>query len=190
MTPGHAIIGAKEPSIEPVAIWCINKEGSVMAKQLETKRCITQVRIQGSRYGQGPGVGPAKTIFSHRTQTLLTRFCHFFITKRPTFCQNKWRALISFSVKKWKLSNPYSCGKSEDTKSHSRFFSIPQYPMILVRMLGIVGWDPQLVTIWLNRPLEWKLEMLGSIVSRLASPRKILGEKKFWVKYFWALRMA
>ncbi len=26
--------------------------------------------------------------------------------------------------------------------------------------------------------MTWKLEMLGGIVSRLASPRKILGEKK------------
>ena len=29
-----------------------------------------------------------------------------------------------------------------------------------------------------------KQEMLGSIVSGLASPRKTLGEKKFWVKFF------
>ena len=29
-----------------------------------------------------------------------------------------------------------------------------------------------------------KLEMLGSIVSRLASPRKKLGEKKIWGKHF------
>ncbi len=31
---------------------------------------------------------------------------------------------------------------------------------------------------------ERKLEMLGSIVSCLASPRKILSEKKFWVIFF------